>query len=332
MNESRYAGRLRVFAVAGAIISFFALFSLPAFAQAFPDRVIRVIVPWPAGGTADILTRVVTQQLTEKFSQGVIVDNRPGANSIIGTAATAKATPNGYTLLSASVETSSLNPHVYLKLPYDPRSAFVPIAPVARSPYVIAGQKGLPAETLKDLTALLKAQPGKHTYGSWGIGSVAHVGMEMIIGKAGLNVLHVPFNGGPPAYSALVGGQIDMIVLPAGMAPGLRSEGKIKVFAVTTANRFWGMADVPTLKEQGHDVELAQVIGFMAPANTSRTIVDLLHAKINEILGQSDVQATLKARNAEGMLLSREQYAAFLRSELARWGEVIQRANIKIDK
>ncbi len=116
------------------------------------------------------------------------------------------------------------------------------------------------------------------------------------------------------------------------MAPGLRSDGKIKVFAVTTANRFWGMTDVPTLKEQGHDVALAQVIGFMAPANTSRAIVDLLHARINEILAQSDVQATLKARNAEVMLLSREEYASFLRAELARWGDVIQRANIRIDK
>ncbi len=332
MNESRNVRCLRVLMIAGAVLSSVALSSVPAVAQGFPDRVIKVVVPWPAGGTADILARVVTQQLAAKFSQGVIVDNRPGANSIMGTAAVAKSAPDGYTLLAASVETSSINPHVYRKLPYDPSNAFVPIASIAKSPYVIAGRAGLAAGTLNDVIALAKAQPGKLTYGSWGVGSVAHVGMEMIVGNLGLNILHVPFNGGPPAYSALIGGQIDLIVLPIGMAPGLRSEGKIRVFAVTTANRFPPMGDVPTLKEQGYDVELAQVIGFMAPANTSSAIVELLHAKINDILVQPEVQSALKARNAEVMMLSRDEYLSFLRSELARWGEVIRRANIRLDK
>lgn len=332
MNESRHTHRLRVLLVAGAVISSFALPWVSALAQGFPERVIKVVVPWPAGGTADIVARVATQQLAARFSRGVIVENRPGANSIMGTAAVAKAAPDGYTLLVASVETSSINPHVYPKLPYDPSSAFVPVASIAKSPYALAGRSGLAAATVKDAMALIKAQPGKMTYGSWGIGSVAHVGMEMILGKADLNILHVPFNGGPPAFSALVGSQIDLLVLPGGFAPGLRNEGKIKVFAVTTADRFALMADVPTLKEQGYDLELAQVLGFMAPTNTPSAVVELLHAEINNVLKQPEVQSALKARNAEVFALSRDGYTAFLRSELARWGEVIQRANIRIDK
>ena len=154
----------------------------------------------------------------------------------------------------------------------------------------------------------------------------------MILGKAGQNVVHVPFNGGPPSFNALAGGQIDLLVLPAGFAPGLKNEGKIKVFAVTSTERFSRMDDIPTLREQGYNMELAQVLGFTAPRNTPRAVVELLHAEINGILKQPDVQSAVKARNAEVFMLSRDEYASYLRSELARWGEVIQRANIKIDK
>lgn len=300
-------------------------------AQGFPDKAITVIVPWPAGGTADLVARVVTQRLAARFPKGVVVENRPGANGIIGAGIAANATPDGHTLFAASVETATLNPHVYPKLPYDPATAFVPVASIARSPYAFVGRSGLSASSMSEVFSLIRSQPGKLTYGSVGNGSVIHVAAELILGAAGRDVIHVPFNGGPPAYNALAGGHVDLMVLPVGFAPGFRSEGKIRIFAVTSAARLPRLEDVPTLKELGYDIEAAQVIGLLAPRGTPAVVLDLLNAEINAILRQPEAQAALTSRNAEAFVQSREQYASYLRSESERWGEVVRRANIKVD-
>jgi tripartite-type tricarboxylate transporter receptor subunit TctC len=303
-----------------------------AFAQGYPNKAVKVVVPWPAGGTTDIAARVVTQQLSAKLGQPIVVENRPGANGIIGADAVAKSSPDGYTLFVASHETHAINPHVYPKLPYRPIDDFVAIIPFVKVPFVFAGKTVSPASTAQDAVALIKAQPGKFTYGTWGVGSIAQVGMEMIVGAAGLKILHVPFNGGPPAFNALMAGQIDFMILPAGAAEPLRKGGKVKIFGVTTPTRFSLIEDVPTLKEQGYDVDVANIFGFLAPVGTPPAVVRKLHAEIDEILKRADVQSLLKAQGTEVFTLSQEDYARFLVSELRRWGEVIKRANIKIEQ
>lgn len=306
------------------------LYSNAALAQGYPDKLVKVIVPWPAGGTTDIAARLVTLQLAARLGQPVIVENRPGANGIVGADAAAKAAPDGYTLFVASAETHAINPHVYPKLPYDPLGDFVAVTPFVRVPFVLAGKTSFPAASAADAVALIKSQPDKLTYGSWGIGSIAQVGMEMIVGEAGLKILHVPFNGGPPAFNALAAGQIDFMILPAGAAEPLRKGGKIKIFGVTTTSRFALIEDVPTLKEQGYNVDVANTFGFLAPAKTPIPVLQKLHTEINQTIKQADIQAALKAQGTEAFTLSQQEYARFLASELKRWGEVIDRANIRI--
>ncbi len=331
MNPVNHPTRRRFASLSGALL--IAALSYSATAQAaYPDHVIKVVVPWPAGGTADVVTRVVTDELSNELKQPVIVVNKPGANSIPGTDSVARADPDGYTLLVASVETASINPNVYSNLPYNWAKDFVPIASFATSPYVLAARNGLNVSSLKDLSALAKANPGKLTYGSWGIGSTSHAGMEMIAEKVGLpGMLHVPYNGGPKAFNAVAAGEVDLLVLPNGLAPGLRNAGKIKVFAVTASRRMAGMEDVPTLKEQGYDVELAQSLGFMAPAGTPQAVIDRLATAVNAVLKKPAIQSALTSRNVDVFMGSREDYAVYLRTELKRWGDVIRRSGIKAE-
>jgi tripartite-type tricarboxylate transporter receptor subunit TctC len=299
-------------------------------AQTFPDRVVRVIVPWPAGGTTDIAARVVTQHLSTKLGHPVIVENRPGANGMVGADAAAKAAPDGYTLFVASAETHAINPHVYPKLTYDPIRDFVAITTFVRVPFVLAGKTGIPGQSAKDAVGFIRSQPDKLTYGSWGIGSIAQIGMEMIVGEAGLKILHVPFNGGPPAFNALAAGQIDFMILPAGAADPLRKGGKIKILGVTTPTRFSLIEDVPTLKEQGYNVNVANIFGFLAPAKTPQPILQRLEAEITEIVKRADVQSALQAQYTDVFQMPQQEYSRFLASELKRWGDVIKRADIKI--
>lgn len=332
MNRSICMLHRHMFAAFATALAAFGLYFGSAQAQTYPERVIRVVVPWPAGGTGDVATRVITQHLAGRFSQPVIIENRPGANGLVGADAVAKSAPDGHTLLLASVETHALNPHVYPKLPYDPLGDFVAVTPFVKVPSALAGRVGLGAASTKEAVALIQAQPSKLTYGTWGIGSLGHVGMEMLVGQAGLKILHVPYNGGPPAFNALMAGQIDLMILPAGTATPLKNGGKIKVFGVTTRNRFPLMEDIPTLKEQGYDLDASNTYGFVVPAKTPLPIVQKLHAEINDLLKQPNVRAALQALGLEVFTLSQQEYARYLQTELSRWGDVIRRADIKMDK
>jgi tripartite-type tricarboxylate transporter receptor subunit TctC len=293
---------------------------------------VRIVVPWPPAGAGDIAARVMAQQLAAKLPKSVIVENRPGANGIIGVDVVAKSPPDGHTLLLGSVETLTLNPHIYPKLPYDPLTDLTPIAGFAKVLYVMAGRAALPATSAKEATALVEAQPSKLSYGSWGIGSLAHVGMEMIIGQSGLKILHVPYNGGPPAYQALAAGQIDLMIMPAGLAAPLKSGGKIRILGVATGERYSLMPETLTLKEQGYDMEIVNPFGILAPAKTPPAVLRRLEAEIGDILKRPDVQSTFKAQGMETFFLSQKEYSEYLRTEFSRWGNVVRRANIKIDK
>lgn len=313
------------------IFSAIALSVNAALAQGYPEKPIKVIVAWPAGGIADVTTRVVTQHLSTRLQQPIIIETRTGANGIIGAELVAKSAPDGYTLLFASAEANSINPHIYPKLPYDPLRDFAAIAPFVKVNAAFAGRVGMPATSAKEVVALAQSQPSKLTYGSWGIGSIGHIGMEMLAGNADLKMLHVPFQGGPPAFTALMGGQIDLMLIPAPAAIPLRNSGKIKVFGVTSPERFSLMDDVPTMKEQGYDMDATNTFGFVAPAKTPTAILQKLNLEINEVLKRPDVQAAMKAQGVEIFALSQQQYSKYLETELERWGVVIRRAKIKLE-
>ena len=335
MNPANHIPRhaqLQAFAMFTAtVLATFALSSNPVLAQGYPEKPIRVIVPWPAGGIADVVTRIVTQPLSERLQQPIVVDNRPGANGILAANIAAKSPADGYTLFSVTSEIVSINPAVYAKLPYDAISNFVPITPVVKYFYTLTGRSDLRADTVKELVALIKSQPGKFTYGSWGMGSVGHLGMEMLSQSAGLQMLHVPFNGGPPAYNAVVGGQVDMVMMPAGIADPFRKGGKLKAIAVPMENRLFLMDNVSTMKEQGFDLVVINHVGFLAPAKTPSDIVKKLHAAISGVMQMPEVQAALKAQAADPFVLSPEEYSRFLSTELTRWGTVARKANISLE-
>ena len=302
-----------------------------AGAQAYPDRPLRLVVPWPAGGITDLAGRAIAQRLGEALGATVLVENRAGAAGTIGAEAVARAPADGYTLLLASAETHVIAPNMRVKLAYDPLKDFVAIAPFAINPFSLIARVDIAAGTTGELFARIREQPGKLTYSSAGLGSTSQIAMETLIGLAALKVLHVPFQGQAPAITSLLGGQTDLQMLPAGSAVPLRKAGKIKVFAVTTHARFFDLPDVPTLKEEGFEaMNFANWFGLVAPAGLPAAILQRL---------ATDIAAVQKAPGTRGMLqklgvdahpaMSPQEFQKFLEAELPRWGGVIQAANIK---
>lgn len=330
MNPSIRITIARAFVTLGMALSALALSWGSALAQAYPERPIKVVVPWPAGGAADIAARIITAHLARKFPQPVMVENRPGANGIIAAEVVAKSAPDGYTLLLVTGEPMAFNPAVYSKLPYDPLRDFVAITPIAKVLYVFAGRSELPATSAKEAISLVQSMPDKLTYGSWGIGSLGHIGMELIVGQAGLKIRHVPFNGGPPAYLGLAAGQTDVMIMPISNATSFVTGGKIKIFGITAPDRFSLMKDIPTMKEQGYDVDIRNHVGIVAPSKTPPAVVQKLHVAINEVLALPDVQSALRMQGMEPFTLSQQEYSNYLRTELTRWGQIIRGANINI--
>ncbi len=303
-----------------------------ALAQGYPERFIKVVVPWPAGGSANIAFRLVFQNLAGQFSQPVIVENRPGANTIMGAEAVAKALPDGYTLLATSLETLVLNPHVYQRLPYNPTSDLVPITPIARMLFVLASRPTLPGESTKSALQLIQSQPNKFSYSSWGIGSTAHVGFEMFAQQADLKMLHVPYNGGPPAFSAIAANQHELMVIPLVNAIPLRKGGLAKILGIFEQSRFSAMSDIPTMKEQGYDVAFSNTLGFYAPSKTPVALIQRWQTEIHQVLKQPKVQSALEAVGMEAFSLPQADFAAYLQAERQRWGDVIRRAGIQIQQ
>src|SRR5688500_1818199 len=250
-----------------------------AWAQNYPDRPIKIVVPWPAGGITDSAGRIMAERLSQRMGTPVVVENRAGAAGTIGADLVARAPAGGYILLLSSAATHAIAPDQTAKLPYNPQRDFVAIAPFAINPFCIVSRPDLPAATTRELVAAAKAQPGKFTYSSAGLGSTSQIAMETFKGLAGLDILHVPFQGQAPAMASLLGGQTDLQMLPAGSAVALRKAGKIKVFSVTTQVRYFNMPEVPTLKEEGFEaMNFANWFGLVAPANVPQAIVRRLAA------------------------------------------------------
>ena len=308
------------------------LYAQPIMAQSYPDHPIRFVVPWTAGGSADAAGRIVALQLGERLKQTIVVDNRAGANGRIGTDMAAKAAPDGYTLVLAGAETHAINPSLYPALPYNPNRDFAMVAPFAINPFAVVAKGDIRAVNMRELIASAKAAPGKMTAASWGVGSTSHLALEMIKAQAGVDILHVPFQGEAPAVAALMGGQVDLMVMPAIRAAQLRKDGKVRVLAVTTKNRISFINDVPTLNEQGYNVDVANWIGVGVPSKTPTEIQQKLSIEINAMLqNPAFADSLLQLGMYTHPAMSPAQFQKFMQEDTVRWGTLIQTAKVKVE-
>ncbi len=300
-------------------------------AQNYPNKSIKLVVPWPPGGATDAAGRILAQRLSDLLGFQVVVDNKAGAAGTIGAESVARAAPDGYTLLLASAETHAIAPNLRAKLSYEPLKDFVAIAPFAINPFALVSKPGFTANSVQDLINQVKAQPDKFTYSSAGLGSTSQIAMETLQSLAGTRMLHVPFQGQAPALTSLIGGQTDFQMLPAGSATELRKAGKVKVYAVSTKNRFFDMPDVPSLSEVGFSsMNFANWFGIVAPANTPSAVVHRLESEMAQVAKSSDANTAFQRIGLDVFpVTSSAEFQRFIESEYSRWGVVIRNAKIQ---
>jgi tripartite-type tricarboxylate transporter receptor subunit TctC len=319
-------------AIAGCSGAIF-LTAFPARAQAaYPSRTIKMIVPYPAGGTTDLLGRLVADQLKSGLNATVVVENKPGAGTTLGADQVAKSEPDGHTLLMATSTTLAINKTLYKKLPYDPVKDFAPIALVAGVPFALIISPAIPAKTLIEFIAYAKSNPGL-AYGSAGNGSPQHLGAEMLKTAAGIDIRHVPYRGSIPAMLDIIAGHIPFMVMD--LQPALQQirEGKVRVLGVTTPKRVAVAPDIPTIDEGGlKGYELVAWQGVVAPASTPRTIIDALAGQINKLVADPATREKLTALSLEPLPPSTpDSFAAYVKSEVDRWAIIVKNSGAEAD-
>jgi tripartite-type tricarboxylate transporter receptor subunit TctC len=301
-------------------------------AQAYPSRPIRLVVPFPPGGSADILGRALAQRLGDGLGQSVVVENRPGAGTAIAAELVAKAAPDGYTLMLGTVSSHAINPALNPKLPFDPLRDFTPIAPVASIPFALLVHPSVPARTLPEFIGYARSKPGKLDYSSAGSGTSNHLAGELFEAMTGTYMVHIPYRGSAPALQDLIAGRVSVmfdLVLTA--APHVRS-GAVRGLAVTGAKRSAALPDLPTIAESGlSGYEVSAWFGVFGPAGLPRPVVDRLNAEIARALAASDLQQRLASQGAETLAGSPDEFAAYLKAEIAKWGKVVRDAGIRPD-
>ena len=302
-----------------------------AHAQQYPTRPIRIISPYPAGGGNDTLLRIMGDRLGEQLGQRIIVDNRPGANTIVGTEILVKAPPDGYTFILVP-NSFATNPSFYPKLPYDTMKDVTPVGQIAQSPQMIVAHPSVPVRTLKELLALAKAKPGDLSYGTSGNGSTGHLAGTLLSMMTGIQLTHVAYKGTAPAVNELVGGHIPLMVSSMiATLPHVRA-GKLKIIALTTAKRSQAIPEVPTIAESGvpgYDATLWY--GILAPPRTPDAVIKRMNAELGTTLKSPDIVEKLSTQAVEPHHTSPEQFAALIRTELAKWSKVIRASGVKAD-
>jgi len=307
------------------------LAALPqADAQDYPSRPVKIIVPFPAGGTADVMPRVIGEWLSRKWGQPVVVENRTGAAGNIGAEAVAKAEPDGYTLLSAPPPPLVINQNLYPKLGFDP-SEFVPIVIMGRVPNALVVNPKLPLNSVAEVIAYAKANPGKLTSATQGNGTTSHLTSELFQMMADLKFQHVPYRGSAPALTDLVAGSVDLMFDNLGVSLPLVKGGQLKLLGVATPKRMASLPDVPTIAETLPGFESAAWFAIVAPPKTPQAVVDKINADVNEALRQSDIVQRLTQLSAEPIGGTPQATAAYMREEIERWHKVIKAANVKLD-
>jgi tripartite-type tricarboxylate transporter receptor subunit TctC len=292
---------------------------------------VRVVIPWPPGGSNDIVGRIVVQKLSEMTGQQFIVDNRGGAAGTIGADVVAKSPPDGYTIMVHSA-THVANPHLYGKLPYDTLKDFVGVAPLSVQIGMLIVHPSLPVKTVKELIALAKTKPGQITYSSSGNGSFVHLTMAMFNAMAGIKMTHVPYKGGGPAAVSIASGETQAQIGTIGAVLQQIKSGRVRPLAVTSDYRVEAFPNVPTLAEAGvPGYEFTAWIGMLAPGGTPKAIVDKLNADVNKVLRMPDVVSTLKSQTLDPLIMTPEQFARRLKSDYDKYEKVIKLTGAKID-
>jgi tripartite-type tricarboxylate transporter receptor subunit TctC len=309
-----------------------AALAVAAFAQEYPVKSVRVIVPWAAGGSTDSISRILAAKLTEYTGQQFIIDNRAGATGTIGHALVSKSPPDGYTLLIGSNSTFAIAPHLYKSLQYDNDAAFAPIELLAVSPQILSVHPSIPAKNVRELIALAKAQPGALVFSSAGPGSTSHLATELLMNTAGIKMIHVPYKGGGPSAQALLGGETMLSFVDVITALPFAKAGRLRPLAASTTKRSAMMPDLPTISESGlKGFESSTSFAAFAPAGTSREVIAKLNKEISRALTAPDVKEKLFNQGIETVGGTPEEFVAYNKAESAKWGKVIREQGIKIE-
>ena len=306
-------------------------FAAAAQAGSFPNKPIRIVVPFPPGGATDAAARLVAVKMGEHWGQPVVVDNRAGAGGNVGSDLVAKAPADGYTLVMGVTGSHAINTSLYSKLPYDPVADFVAISQVAVVPNVLVVHPSVPAKNLAELVALAKKEPGKLNYASLGNGTAAHLGMEMLKSEAGVDIAHVPYKGSAPAVSDLLAGQVQMMVdgLPSAL-PHVKA-GKLRAIALTSLRRAPSLPDLPTIAETYPGFYADAWSGLFAPKGTPQPVVDKLSAEVQRILKLPEVREKLTALGAEPVGSTQAEFTAHVKREIDKWAKVVKTSGAKVD-
>jgi tripartite-type tricarboxylate transporter receptor subunit TctC len=308
------------------------LVSSAAWGQNYPNRAVRIIVPWPPGQATDIAARVVAEKLSQQLGQPFVADNRPGAGGSIGTDAVAKAPADGYTLLAASSGPISIMPNLQ-KVPYDPLKDLQPVSLIAMAPFALVTHPSFAAKNAAEFVALVRANPDKYTFSSSGTGATAHLVSELFNSMAGLKARHVPYKGSAPALSDLMGGQIDYTLETVASVAGHIKNGKLKVLGVSSGKRTAALPDVPTLAEAANipGYDIGAWIGYAAPPGTPKDVAAKLSSEIARAMQAPDLKERYLGLGMEPASSAPDEMAAFLRKEQARYGSIIKNANITVE-
>jgi tripartite-type tricarboxylate transporter receptor subunit TctC len=307
-----------------------ALHAACATAQTWPAKPIRLMVPFPPGGSTDIVARIVAQKLGERLGQSIVIENRGGAGGTIGTALVAKSAPDGYSLGVASTSTHVVAPGVYAKLDYDPVKDFAPVGLMAISPYLLVVNPSVPAKSVQELVALARAQPGKLNYASAGVGSTTQLAMEMLKFASGTYVLHIPYNGNGPAGTAVVAGQVDILF---GSLPALLTfakSGRVRALAVGTPKRSPSLPDVPTVAESGYPgFDASLWLAIVAPAGTPQPIIERLNKELNALVAAAETREAFDKAGTEPLTGTPADLAAMIRDGVPKYAKIIKAAGVK---
>ncbi|MCW0210746.1 MAG: tripartite tricarboxylate transporter substrate binding protein [Achromobacter sp.] len=318
-------------ALLAASLAVLALGSAAGAQAAWPERPITMVVPFPPGGPTDLVARVLAKQLTDQLGQTVVVENKGGANGNIGMQYAAAAKPDGYTVLY-NTSSIALSPNLYRSLAFDPVKDFAPVSTTAVIPLVLLVHPSVPAQNAQAFVEYARQHPGKLSYGSAGAGNVTHLGALLLLRSLQIDAVHVPYRGSAPAMTDLVGGQVQLMTNTLNDSLGFIREGKLRALAVTSPERSDQLPDVPTVAETvapGFGMGAWQ--GVVAPAGTPAPVVDKLNAEIRRALQSPEMQKQLKAQGAQALGSTPQEYAAYIKSEIQRWGEVVKAADVKLD-
>lgn len=318
-------------AIAAGILFFLGAIASPLWAQSYPNKAVRLILPFPPGGPTDILGRAIAQKLSDQLGYPVVVDSRPGAGGNLGVELASKSPPDGYTIVLSS-PLIAISPSLYAKLNYDPIKDLAPISLVATIPNIMVVHPSVPAKTLKEFIQLARSNPDKLNFGSGGVGTTTHLASELLKSLAKIKMVHVPYKGTGQAMLALIGGQVEMLVIAVPPTIPQIQAGKIRPLAVLSDRRASALPNVPTSKEAGVDNFVVPIwYGILAPAGTPGSIISKLNLELTKALTSSDLRERLAAIDVEPMTSTPEQFASFIKSETVRYAKVVKASGAKAD-